>query len=243
MTMLGNFWIGPVLHNVILGIPYETQWKGRLSLPLSLKSMQLLLPGGTIGVYTTGSGGIVHLSALPAVCASSAVRRLKTMLQRHTSADAPTQRRGADKDNRKVHGQNWIESHKAAMCGRPSKLTPCCFSPCQMDTRRGAQLKANLSDVLTGESLEIHYTKPSPHPEHQSFVPRYRRAPYPEEEDVRPSSDKVKLHPLAGSWPSVCSAIPSRNTQNCLIASVVRTGFIIQPCTPPLAALRHALCT
>ncbi|CDJ28248.1 uncharacterized protein EMH_0039200 [Eimeria mitis] len=62
IPMSRDFYVGPVHHDIILGMPWVTQWKAQMS-----------SSDGAIEVIPPGSDERVHLSALPTAFASSMV--------------------------------------------------------------------------------------------------------------------------------------------------------------------------
>ncbi|CDJ29776.1 uncharacterized protein EMH_0052600 [Eimeria mitis] len=74
------FFAGPVHHEIIVSVPWVTQWKA-----------QMLSADDAIEVFLPGTDASMQLSALPTAFASSMDRGLETVSQGKRSEEAPIQ--------------------------------------------------------------------------------------------------------------------------------------------------------
>ncbi|CDJ34054.1 uncharacterized protein EMH_0087490 [Eimeria mitis] len=106
IPMTRDFYVGPVHHDIILGMPWVTQWKA-----------QMRSSDCAIEVIPPGSDERVHLSALPTAFASSMVRGVETVSEEKGSDEASPPCRGTEENNGGTHALRHDGLAKTAVLG------------------------------------------------------------------------------------------------------------------------------
>ena len=182
IPMTRDFYVGPVHHDIILGMPWVTQWKA-----------QMRSSDGAIEVIPPGSDERVHLSALPTAFASSMVRGVETVSEEKGSNEVSPPCRGTEENNGGTRALRHDGLAKTPVLGESIQLTP-------EERQKWAKLKEEFSDVLNNKELPAG-RPPAGRSMHRielipgsapSFVPRYRRPPHLEEEIERQADELLK---------------------------------------------------
>ncbi|CDJ35656.1 LOW QUALITY PROTEIN: uncharacterized protein EMH_0028290 [Eimeria mitis] len=113
IPMTRDFYVRPVHHDIILGMPWVTQWKAQmrsshhdiiLGMPwVTQWKAQMRSSDAAIEVTPPESDERAPLSALPTAFASSMVRCVETVSKEKGSDEAPAQCRGTEENNGDMH--------------------------------------------------------------------------------------------------------------------------------------------
>ncbi|CDJ28180.1 uncharacterized protein EMH_0099790 [Eimeria mitis] len=162
IPMTRDVYVGPVHHDLILGMPWVTQWKA-----------QMRPSGGAVEVIPPGSDERVHLSALPTAFASGSDK-----------ASPPC--KGTEENNGGTHALRRVALVQRDVLGESIQLTPeerqkwAKLKEEFSDVPNNKELPAGRPPA--GRSMHrIELIRGSA----PSFVPRYRRPPHLEEEIER----------------------------------------------------------
>ncbi|CDJ28545.1 uncharacterized protein EMH_0041750 [Eimeria mitis] len=131
-----DFCVGPVHHNIILGMPWVTQWNA-----------QMRSPDDAMWVFPPGSSESVHLSELSTASASSMVREAETVSQGERSVEALMQWRGTEGNGGDMHAIGLDSFAKTAVLQDPIQLGP-------EERQKLAELKGEFSVVLNNKGLQ-----------------------------------------------------------------------------------------
>ena len=108
-----EFYVEPVHHDLILGMPWVTQWKARTR-PLQ----------AAIEVCVPGDEETVHLSVFPTTLTSSNVSGVESVPQRNEEITAPRQPGVAAEAGEEKHAPRPNEHGKGALLEDSLHLTP-----------------------------------------------------------------------------------------------------------------------
>lgn len=178
--MVRDFYVGPVHHAVILGMPWVTQWKARMR-PQE----------GAVEVCVPGDNERVHLSVSSVALTCSMVRGLESAPQRSEGDISPKQQQGAAEGGDDLPIRCEQGTRKGAKLGDFLQLTP-------EVQQEWEAMQRDYVDILNNNELSAG-RPPADRPMHRihtladaapSFAPLYRRTP----------KDNATIEEKVGEW-------------------------------------------
>ena len=175
ICMIRDFYVGPVHHDIILGMPWMTQWEAR---PRQ--------ENGQIEVSVPGKGKRIQLLTSPVARTPSMVSGVQSVPFHLKGGPTTGQQLAAEGEGDAMHAFCLSEPTKLAILEDSIKLSAA-------DQREWAALKEEFADVLNNNELPAG-NPPASRTAHRielvpgsapSFAPRYRRPPQHEEEIER----------------------------------------------------------
>lgn len=182
LSMVRDFYVGPVHHDMILGMPWVTEWSARMG-PRQ----------GVIDVKAPGNNERVHLSVFPIKLTSSMVSGVESAPQWNEvgqTQESPADTSLEDKD-------------QSATCSQEAGKTAILSESIQLgieEQQKWDAIKKEFADVLNNNELPAG-RPPAERPAHRidlipgaapSYVPRYRKPPQQEEEIERQVDELLK---------------------------------------------------
>ena len=175
ISMVRDFYVGPVHYDMILGMPWVTHWEAR---PLADSSV--------IEVCVPEKREKAHLSVSTRAPTSSMVSGIKSVPQQSEGELTGQQLETAAVDDGDMHAPCLEEPYKAAILADSLELSA-------EEQQKWAALKADFAGMLNNNKLPAG-RPPASRAQHRielvpgsapSFAPRYRRPPEQEEEIER----------------------------------------------------------
>ena len=182
LSMVRDFYVGPVHHDMILGMPWVTEWNARMG-PQQ----------GAIAVSAPGNTERVHLSVFPTKLTSSTVSGVESaprwnegwQTQASAEAEKPEKTEGS--------ATCFSDTGKSAILTESIQLG-------SEEQQKWAAIKEEFADVLNNNELPAG-RPPAERPAHRidlipgaapSYVPRYRKPPQHEEEIERQANELLR---------------------------------------------------
>ena len=165
--MVRDFYVGPVHHDMILGMPWATEWNARVG-PQQ----------GAIAVNAPGNTGRVHLSVFPTKITSPRVSGVEFAPQRSEDGQAQASAEAEKPGKPDGSATSSNDARKSAILSEVIELGP-------VKQQKWDAMKEEFADVLNNNKLPAG-RPPAERPAHRidlipgaapSYVPRYRKPP------------------------------------------------------------------
>ena len=189
LGMVRDFYVGPVHHDMILGMPWVTEWNARMG-PRQ----------GVIDVKAPGNCERVHLSVFPTNLTSSMVSGVESAPRRNEDEQTQGSPTVANREDKELSESCFHEVGKAPLLSESIQLG-------YVEQQNWDAIKEEFADVLKNNELPAG-RPPAGRTAHRidlipgaapSYVPRYRKPPQQEEEIERQVDELLKKGKLQES--------------------------------------------